>query len=366
MFYRRCLIGIIVLLAGFSAASCQMPFGSGAGSPTPEPKTITVYTGGSTAWAQSFLTVFKQRHPNIEVNLVEVFAGELVERLSLEKSDPQADVIWVMPATNLLQAAAKGLLEPYAPTGLDRIDARMRDYRDPPLFVGTDVFMNAFCVNTLRLEELGLPRPTSWQDLTQPIYQDQIVMPDPSLSSTGYMTLAAFMQPALFNGEEGGWEYMAALDQNVAWYTRGGYTPCTLAADGKAAIGISFGAAAVGLRAQGFPVEAVFPAEGSGWEVEANALVKKPETKPEALAFLNWAVSDEAMRLYVQGGTPVISVRLEDVPLPDGYIVEPQKRLVPISFLWTTANRERIVDMWVERYGQKSEGYGAAIPEAFE
>jgi iron(III) transport system substrate-binding protein len=365
MFNRQFSL-LIVLIFSLLLTACQiLGFGKNV-SPTPETKIITVYTGGSEQWAQPFVNAFNKEHPDIQINMEYVYAGEMAERLSLTKNNPEADVIWVMPATNLLKAASKGLLQPYAPAGLDRIDPRMRDYNDPPILVGTDVFMNAFCVNREVLEQLGLPKPTSWKDLTNPVYEDQIVMPDPSLSSTGYMTLAAFMQPALFGSEEEGWAYMAELDKNVAWYTKGGYAPCTLAADGKVAIGVSFDAAATDMRAQGLPIDPVFPAEGSGWEVEANALVKKPEIKPEALTFLDWAISDNTIRLYAQGGTPVTSVRLEDITLPDGYVAEPQKHLIPLSFLWTTANRERIVDRWVELYGQKSEGYGAAIPEAFQ
>jgi iron(III) transport system substrate-binding protein len=363
MFYKNMSLLIVFIILGLFAVSCGLPGFSGSATPTPAKTSITVYTSGGEAYARDIANTFNEEHPEIEVIIKDIFAGEIVDRLFLERNDPQADVVWIVPASYLLQAGAKGLLQSYAPTGLNRVDLRMRDFNDPPVFVGTDVFMTAFCVNTSKLAELGIPKPTSWTDLKNPLLKDQIVMPDPSLSSTGYMALAAFMQPSLFGSEQAGWAYMDALNENVAWYTKGGFTPCDLAAEGKVAVGISYGAGAVDQKANG--IEAIFPAEGSGWEIEASALVRKSEIKPEALTFLDWAISDSAMRLYARG-TPVTSVEIEDIPLPDGYIAEPHKQLIPLSFLWTTANRTRIVDLWIEQYGQKSEGRGAAIPEAFE
>jgi iron(III) transport system substrate-binding protein len=332
-----------------------------AQEPTPDPSVLTIYTIEAAEVHERYLPAFQREHPDIKLNVVSALTGDLTEKLLLEKNDPQADVVYVLAATSLLRAAAEGILEPYAPAGLDRVNPRMRDRNDPPLFVGIDVFMSAFCVNTVELEKRGLPMPTSWQDLTSPIYRDQIVMPDPGTSAIGYIAVSAFLQ--LF-GPERGWAYMDRLHQNIALYTRAGSAPCTLAAEARVPIGISFGAEATRRKAEGFPIEPVFPVEGSGWEVEANALVRKPVIKPEAKIFLDWAISDSAMREYAQG-FPVTSVPV-DLPLPDGYTTEPFDQLIANSFPWATANRDRITEEWINRYGQKSEARGTEIPDAFQ
>ena len=62
---------------------------------------------------------------------------------------------------------------------------------------------------------------------------------------------------------------------------------------------------------------------------------------------------------------PVTSVETE-VPLPDGYAREPIKQLMANwRFIWLTANRDRILTEWIQRYGEKSETQGADIPDAF-
>ena len=40
------------------------------------------------------------------------------------------------------------------------------------------------------------------------------------------------------------------------------------------------------------------PKEGSGYEIEANALTKRGKGNAAAKQFLDWAITDEAMGLY--------------------------------------------------------------------
>ncbi len=331
-------------------------------SPTPVDNTLLIYTASRKELYEPYLASFYAEHPDIKLQIINDSTNKITDKFLGEKGNPQADVIWAVAATSLLRAATEDMLEPYAPTGLARVNLKMRDSNDPPLLVGLYVYMSAFCVNTAELSARGLPMPTSWADLANPVYKNSLVMPDPSISGTGYMAVAAFIQ--LF-GEDKGWAYMDALHDNITWYTRSGSAPCGLAAEGKAPIGISFGEEAARQRLAGHPIQPVFPQEGSGWEMDAIALVRKNVIKPEAKVFLDWAISDNAMRAYAHN-FPVTSVPT-DVPLPDGYSPEPRKQLIQNwRFLWITANHDRVTTEWVERYGSKSEGQGAEIPDAFK
>ncbi len=358
--HRNLWLPVIIMMTLLTACDA-IPAAIWAGPEAPEPEGITIYTVKAGEVHDKYLPAFQKAHPDIKINVVADLTGNITDRLIAEKDDPQADVVYMLAATSLLRAAAEGILEPYAPTGLERVNLRMRDANDPPLFVGTDVYMSAICVNPDELNAKNLPMPTSWQDLTNPVYKDHIIMPDPGISAIGYIAVSAFLQ--LF-GEEQGWAYMDALHENIVVYTKSGSGPCRMAAQGKIPIGISFGAEATAQKAAGMPVVAVFPAEGSGWEVEAGALVRKNVIKPEARVFLDWAISDGAMQEYAQI-FPVTSVPT-NIPAPAGYATEPVKQLIANRFLWVTANRDRVTAVWVERYGEKSEGQGAEIPDAFK
>jgi iron(III) transport system substrate-binding protein len=263
-----------------------------------------------------------------------------------EKDNMQADVIWGVGATNILIFKSAGLLEPYAPKGLDRIQKLFRDKANPPSWIGIDIYMSAFCVNTEVAKKNNLPMPASWADLTKPVYKGHVVMPNPASSGTGYLSVASILQRM---GEAEGWKYLDALDKNIAEYTKSGSKPCKDAAAGERAIGVSFEYVALEMKKKGSPVAMVLPKEGSGYEMEANALTKKGARNPAAKQFLDWAASDEAMALYAKY---FAAVAVAGMPVPEGLPKDISKVVYPNDFDWSAKNRDRILAEWQKRYAK--------------
>jgi iron(III) transport system substrate-binding protein len=175
-------------------------------------------------------------------------------------------------------------------------------------------------------------------------------MPNPASSGTGYLSVSAILQ---MMGEEAGWEYLDALHENMAVYTHSGSKPCRMAGAGEVAIGISFDYRAITQRNEGEPIQPVFPSEGSGWEMEANALVKQAEIDPAAKVFLDWAIGDEIMRKYAEN-FPITAAKT-DVPVPDGYPADVMGQLIEQDLNQAAANRETVLAEWTTRYDGKSE-----------
>ncbi|MES1025333.1 putative 2-aminoethylphosphonate ABC transporter substrate-binding protein [Gloeocapsa sp. BRSZ] len=311
---------------------------------------ITVYTALEDDQIQNYLTLFQQEHPDIKVNTVRDSTGIVTAKLLAEKDNPRADVVWGLAVSSLLVADSQGMLEPYAPAGLERVRSQFRDERNPPHWVGIDAWMSAFCVNTVEMEKRNLPIPQSWADLTNPAYKNLIVMSNPASSGTGFLSVSAILQ---MMGEEKGWQYLDALHQNVAQYMHSGSRPCKAAGAGEYPIGISFDYRAVTQKNDGEPIEAVFPQEGSGWDIEANALVKKPQINPAAKTFLDWAITPAISQEYAKSFA-VTAVKT-DVPIPQGYPQEPLKQLINNDFNWAATHRDRILQEWTRRYDSKSE-----------
>lgn len=349
-----CSVFIVVLLVS-SCSTRTDPGNDTAGTSTSpgSAETITVYTALEDDQLNDYLSLFEQEHPEINVNIVRDSTGIVTAKLIAEKDNPQADVVWGLAASSLLLADQQGLLEPYAPAGLDRVKPQFRDDRDPPHWVGIDAWMSAFCVNTIEAENNGLPIPQSWEDLTDPVYQNQIVMSNPASSGTGYLSVAAILQ---LKGEEEGWAYLDGLHNNIAQYMHSGSKPCKAAGTGEYPIGISFGYRATKQKEAGEPIQPVFPSEGSGWDIEANALIKKAEIKPAAKTFLDWAITPGVSEKYAQNFA--VTAVPTDVPIPEGFPPDPTQQLIQNDFQWAAENRDRILAEWTKRYDSKSEPKG--------
>jgi iron(III) transport system substrate-binding protein len=309
-------------------------------------QTVVVYTAIENEQIADYMKALNKTLPNIELKMLRLSTGDISARFMAEKDNMQAEAIWGVGATNILIFKSAGLLEPYAPKGLDKIQPLFRDKANPPSWVGIDIYMSAFCVNTEMTKKHNLPMPASWADLTKPVYKGQVVMPNPASSGTGYLSVASILQRM---GEAEGWKYLDALDKNIAEYTKSGSKPCKDAAAGERAIGVSFEYVALEMKKKGSPVEMVLPKEGSGYEMEANALTKKGAKNPAAKQFLDWAASDEAMALYAKY---FAAVAVAGMPVPEGLPKDISKVVYPNDFDWSAKNRDRILAEWQKRYAK--------------
>ncbi|WP_026873316.1 putative 2-aminoethylphosphonate ABC transporter substrate-binding protein [Inquilinus limosus] len=311
---------------------------------------ITVYTALEADQLKAYEAAFEAANPDVEIQWVRDSTGIVTAKLLAEKDNPQADVVWGLAATSLMLLDSQGMLQGYAPAGLDQVTPAFRDPRPEPTWVGMDIWASALCFNTAEAEAKGLPAPKSWEDLTNPAYKGQIVMPNPASSGTGYLMVSAWLQ---LMGEEKGWAFMDKLHENIGSYVHSGSKPCRQAGAGEYAIGLSFEYRANKTKEDGAPIEIVFPSEGLGWDMEAVALVRGTKHAEAAKKLVDWAVSGAANDLYAESYA-ITAVPGHAKPLPH-VPADLQQRLIKNDFTWAAANRDRILAEWSRRYDGKSE-----------
>lgn len=311
---------------------------------------LLVYSALEADQIKAYKAAFEADNPSIELKFVRESTGIITARLLAEKANPQADVVWGLAATSLMLLDKEGMLQPYAPKGLEQVRANMRDPRAQPTWVGMDLWSSAVCFNTVEAEKRKLPKPTSWADLTQPVYKGTVTMPHPASSGTGFLMVSAWLQSM---GEAKGWAFMDALHQNIGSYTHSGSKPCRQAGAGEFPVGLSFDYRANKTKKDGAPIDIVFPKEGLGWDVEATAIFKTSKKQDAAKALADWAVTKKANELYAGNfavlALPQVQERLEFVPS------DIEKLLVKNDFNWAATNRDRILTEWAKRYEGKAE-----------
>ena len=324
--------------------------GNGNTEATPESGTITVYTAIENALAGQLVEAFNEQYPNITVNLVRDSTGVITSRLIAEASNPQADVVWGTAASSLMVLDAMDMLEPFAPEGLDRILPMFRSEANPPTWVGITAWETAFIINVPELEALGLSVDDirCYEDLLRPELQGHIIKPNPASSGTGFLTVVGLLE---LHGREtdDGWDFMDSLHINIQDYIHSGAGPANMAAIGETVIGISFGFPGISRMQEGAPVAVVFPEAGSGWDMEANALISRDNTHPAAQTFLNWAISDEAMAIYNEA-FPIIATG-EGGSYYGFEGLNPVDQLIDKDFVWIATNRDYILAEWNRRFG---------------
>jgi len=311
--------------------------------------TVTVYTSLDEDEIPTYVAGAKKAMPDIDLKVLRLSTGDLAARILAESANPQNDVIWAWALTNILDPRVLALLEPYQPAAAKNLAPQFRA-KDGKWFAITG-YMEAFCVNTDRLKAKGLPMPKDWEDLADPRFKGEILMPSPVSSGTGYVQISALLQRM---GDQKGWAFLKALDANVAQYTKSGSAPCKRTALGEFTVGASLVLAATQSIKEGYPLKMVIPSHGAGHEIGASALMAGAKNKADAKRVLDWMVSADAAALYgkfkeivtIPGHKP--SAELLQAGLP----ADITKALYPVDFEKSTAQKAAITEQWRKSFNR--------------
>ena len=304
---------------------------------------ITAYTSLEEDDVKVYLEAFAKAEPDIKVNILRLSTGDLGARILAEKSNPQHDVIWGWAVTQMVDPRILEMTESYKPKGIDAINTSFIDSQNR--WFATTGYFAAFCVNTEVLKKNNLPMPKSWEDLLNPVYKGQLIMPNPASSGTGYLQISSILQ---MKGEDEGWKFLHSLDKNMGQYIKSGSKPCKLTRVGEYAIGASFAFVGVKSIKKGYPIKVVIPSEGAGYEMEVTALMKTSKNKSDSKKFMDWLLTKEAAALY--GARAAMSVVPGAVQTADardaGLPADVSTVLYDMDFAWSATNKSRIVAKW--------------------
>jgi iron(III) transport system substrate-binding protein len=303
---------------------------------------LTLYGSAEPRSVEALAKGFEKANRGTKVNWIRMSSGETLARLRAEKGNPQADVWWGGTTDPHSIAALEGLTENYRPSIWQQLDPRFRDPLGDWKVIGVYVGALGLSINERVLQKRGLPIPTGWDDLTDPRYKGLIGVANPNTSGTALTTLATQI---FLRGENEGLEYMKKLHKNIAHYTKSGVAPGILAGRGEIGIAIVFLHDVVYQIEEGYPVTALAPKEGTGYEIGGLNLVKGAPHPEMARKFIDWVVSAEAQETQPKVGAYQIPTNTT-AKMPEKAIDINSVKTVDYDFTWVAENGVRIQDRW--------------------
>jgi iron(III) transport system substrate-binding protein len=324
-----------------------------AGTAMAQENVLVLYGSPDRDWVAAVAAKF-EKDTGIKVQWIRASSNEMYARIEAEKANPKGDVWFGGTGDPHFDAALKGLTEPYCTPKMSELREWMRDPIGNCRTIGLYAGPLGWAVNEGLLKKLGKPMPKTWDDLASPDYKGLIAVANPNTSGTAYTELVTIL---IMKGEEKGWDYLAKLHKNTSQYTKSGSAPGQLAGRGEVAIAIVFLHDAVMYADEGFPVKAIAPADGTGYEIGGLSLIKGAPHMANAKKFIDWALTPDvqaiakdfrSFQLQSNKKTP-----LPAVVMKHGVDFEHVKT-IKYDFLWASQNRDRILKRWSEQIYSQS------------
>jgi iron(III) transport system substrate-binding protein len=330
-------VGIVMAIVAFATVA-------GAA----QDNTMVLYGAPDRDWVAAVANKF-EKETGIKTPWIRASSNEMYAKIEAEKANPQGDVWFGGTGDPHFDAAEKGLTEPYCSPMMPQLHEFMRDPIGGCRVLGLYAGPLGWGVNEGLLKKLGKPMPKTWDDLTLPDYKGLIAIANPNTSGTAFTMLATILQ---LKGAEKGWEYLAKLHKNVAQYSKSGSAPGQLAGQGEVAIAVIFLHDVVMFAEEGFPLKAIAPADGTGYEIGGLSLIKGAPHKENAKKFIDWALTPGAQTIAKDFRSFQLQSN-KNTPLPPvviKYGVDFEHvKTIKYDFLWASKNREQILKRWTEQ-----------------
>lgn len=288
-------------LAGCSAATDTADTGS-----TAETAMITVYTSEPQAKIDAVVAAFTVIEPGVAVEVFRAGTGDLTARIEAERAtgEVQADVLLAADSGTFEGYKADDLLLAYTPADVDALNP---DVVDPDgFYTGTRIIPTVIAYNTTMIET----PPTSWQELTDANYADQITMPNPDVSGA-----AAYNAAVWLNTPDLGDDWLSALAANNPVIAESNGPVSQAVATGTQPIGIVVDYLVRELKAAGSPIDVSYPSEGVPYVSQPVGIFASTSEQAASEAFVDFLVSTTGQELAVEQS--YLPVR-NDVGTPEG------------------------------------------------
>lgn len=300
--------------------------------------TLTLYTSQPNADAQRTVDAFSEANPDIEVKWVRDGTTKLMARLlaEIKAGNPQPDVLLIADTVTLEGMAQNGQLQAYKSPEAVAYDPAL--YSAEGYYYSTKLITTGIVYNTS-----AEVQPASWADLADPSLKGQVAMPSPLYSGAALIHLAA-----LTGDKDLGWDYYTNLATNEVRAQGGNGGTFKAVASGEKPYGVVVDFLAIRNKADGSPVEFVFPKEGVSYVTEPVAILESAKNVDAAQKFVDFVLSQKGQDLVLDMG--YIPAR-NDMAVPAGFPAREEIKLMSFDPAQALADADANKSKFAELFG---------------
>ena len=347
---KKILALVLALVMALSLAACgnsNTPTTSGSASGSGDEPTLSgdlvLYCTMTENDIQALLDCFNEVYPDINVEVVNGSAGELVTRLQGEASNPVGDLVWGgMGDSDGMKNA--DVFEAW----VSAHDAENADGWTSPngLYSMDHLSTVCFCVNTELEAELGL-NIQSYEDLLDPKLEGKIIFSDPNSSSAAWNNVSNIM--AVYgNDSEEAWTYIEGLMKNLV--IAGSSSACFKSVQqGEYVVGLTYEDGAITLVKDGATnIEVRYPSNGTSATVFGCGLVKNGPNPENAKAMIDFICSAEGQTALAAAQQGTLRYTNAGYTAPEGAWLQSSDEIkwVDRDVEYLTANKDAILEHW--------------------
>jgi len=272
------------IIAAFSVLVMVLSLLTGCGSAKKE-NTVTIWTSGEDYKNEYYLAELQKQFPDYTISMEYMNSSTIAAKVMEEGDKCSCDIILSDEYGYLYKC------EDYLAELTDFDFSVFLDDIVPENHKFTPEVKNGGCiiVNKDVMEEKGLPLPTCYEDLLDPVYEGLISMPSPTSSGTGYMFLRQLTNEW---GEDEAFDYFEGLSKNILQYTSSGSGPVNALVQSEVAIGLGMTSQAVVEIGEGVNLEILFFEEGSPYSMYGNAVLAGSADRECVMNVFNYLATD--------------------------------------------------------------------------
>ncbi|ETT88071.1 ABC transporter substrate-binding protein [Viridibacillus sp. FSL R5-0477] len=306
-------VGTLLTLALAGCGNSDTATNDGeASAQSKENKTLTVYSAGPDGLAANVQQAFEEK-TGMKVEMFQGTTGKILSRLEAEKTNPVADVVVLASVASMDGMKEANQLQSYKDAeNAGKINSDWSDAEG--YYYGYSASALGIAYNTKNAKSA----PSEWSDLAKAEWKDKINIPDPSLSGSAVDFIYGYTE-----AEKTGWDIVQSWKTNGLQVNGANKEALdsVITGDKDATIsGVDY--MAYKAKADGEPVEIVYPKSGTVVSPRAVGIMKDAKNVDGAQAYVNFLLSDEGQKLvtdaYLLPGNKEIPVKdraaLDEIP----------------------------------------------------